>query len=195
VNSAVGSALIAGILSGVFVIVGVLLGARLEGCSADQERARLVAGQRDEILASLAGTVTTLLTQATLWHDAAWRQRINEPFKAMRLPRPGQEPDDPRLARIEGEIERFRRDVVLAVSEISVLCSRLEHVEPVMQPMCEQLGSAVSRLVAATWGSDAEFKTRRDEVFEASKAMYRKRNELAEAGGPGGRHAEQGQQA
>ena len=67
-NSAVGSALIAGILSGVFTMAGVLLGTRLQSRSADREQARAAAGQRDEILASLAGAIGSLEVQAELLH-------------------------------------------------------------------------------------------------------------------------------
>lgn len=199
-NSAVGSALIAGVLSGVFAIAGVLLGARLQRRSANRERARAAAVQRDEILASLAGAVSTLLTQASVWHSTAWKLRLSEPIEVMgptrtlRRTPTGELPDGERLARMEGEIERLRRDVILVVSEISVLCSRLEFIEPAMRALGEQLGVVVTRLIAGVGAPDEEFKTRRDEVRTASLAMDRRRNELAGEGGSHGRRAKRSQQ-
>jgi hypothetical protein len=82
VNSAAGSALIAGILSGVFVIVGVVLGAWLQSRSTDREHERAAAAQRDEILAGLSAAVITLLTQAKMWnrtHAQEWKNLFPPP--------------------------------------------------------------------------------------------------------------------
>lgn len=80
-NSAVGSALIAGILSGVFTMAGVLLGTKLQSRSADREQARAAAGQRDEILASLAGAVGSLEVQADLLHAKVWKFQMDAPSR------------------------------------------------------------------------------------------------------------------
>jgi hypothetical protein len=122
VNSAVGSALIAGILSGVFLIVGVFLGAWLQSRSADRERERAAAALRDEILAALSAAVATLLTQAQLWRATAARAvgpvRITGyPFKSAPL--------DPRAEQAEGELERLRLAVIPVINEISLYTNRL----------------------------------------------------------------------
>ena len=80
-NSAAGSALIAAILSGVFTMAGVLLGTRLQSRSADREQARAAAGQRDEILASLAGAVGGLEVQADLLHAKVWKLLMDRPWR------------------------------------------------------------------------------------------------------------------
>ena len=191
-NSAAGAALIAGILSGVFVIVGVVLGAWLQSRSAERERARAASGQRDEVPAALTGVVNAVLAQAVLWHGAAQRARLIEPHGAALLRDLGKRPD-PQLAGIEAEIERLRRDVISAVSEISVLVSRLGYIEPAMLASGERLGVAVRRLLAGIGASEG-FETRLDEVRQATYALRRKRDELAEQDRPQGWWARRRQQ-
>jgi hypothetical protein len=81
VNSAVSSALIAGILSGVSTMAGVLLGTKLQSRSAGREQARAAAGQRDEILASLAGAVGSASRGRAGWSPqrAALRRTAEDP--------------------------------------------------------------------------------------------------------------------
>lgn len=199
-NSAVGSALIAGDSPACLRSPVFSLRARLQGQSADRERARAAAAQRDEILAGLAGAASTLLTQAGVWHSTARKLCLSEPIDVIgpartsrRMPT-GEPPDDERLARMEGEIERLRRDVVLVVGEVSVLCSRLEFIEPPMRSLGEQLVVAVSQLIAGVGAPDEEFKTRRDKVRRAFLAMDRKRNELADEESLRGRRTKRSQQ-
>jgi hypothetical protein len=188
VNSAAGSALIAGILSGVFVIVGVLLGTWLQSRSAERERVRAASGQRDEILAALNGAVSAVLSQALVWRRAALRAQFIEPDDAAIRRQLIGKPPDPQIAGIEAEIERLRRDVISVVSEMSVLVSRLGYIEPAMLPLGERLGVAVDWLIADI-GASKGFQTRLDEVRQAAYAMNRKRGELTEQDGPQGRRA------
>jgi hypothetical protein len=118
VNSAVGSALIAGILSGVFTMAGVLLGTRLQSRSASREQARADVGQREEILASLAGAAGSLEVQADLLHAKLWKLFMDRPLEVpgRRVSPTGGPVDDERLARMEGEAERLFRDVISLVS-------------------------------------------------------------------------------
>jgi hypothetical protein len=132
------------------------------------------ATQRDEILASLGDAVDALLTQVSVWHSRVWRLRLIKPR--------------------EEETERLRCDISPVQSEISALCSRLEFIEPAMNPLVEQLWVAVTRLIASLGAPDEEFKTRRDEVRSASLAMDNKRDELAEEGSSHARRTERGQQ-
>jgi hypothetical protein len=176
VNSAVGSGLIAGILSGVFVIVGILLGATLQRRSTDQERIRADGAMRDEILARLSGPITALITQARELHHL--------------VPKP----DDPQLERLKAQMERLHRDLLQASSEISVLFERLEYLEPAMLPVIEQATVAIEALLTGTRkASDSEFNTRIEQVKSAGLAMNRKRHELAAEAGPGGRRAKRRQ--
>jgi hypothetical protein len=155
----------------------------LQGRSADRERARVAAAQRDDILASLAGGVTTLRERASELHAAVWKRRLNKPLEVPQpRPRMGGPPDDPQFARMEGEVERLRRDFVIAASEIAVHCTRLEFIEPAMLPLSEQLGAAVTRLSAHIGAPDEEFRMRLEDVSSTSLAMNRKRNEIAAAG-------------
>ncbi len=175
-NSAVGSALIAGILSGVFTMAGVLLGTRLQSRSADREQARAAAGQRDEILASLAGAIGSLEVQAELLH-----------IKVGQLGRLPLRTEDLMAGRLDYdgrhkrtlEVERSFRDATFVVNEISVLCSRLEFAAPAMKPLGEGLTGTVARLTERVGAPDEEFKTRLGEVRAAFRAIGCKRDELA----------------
>ncbi len=180
-NSAVGSALIAGILSGVFTMAGVLLGTRLQSRSADREQARAAAGQRDEILASLAGAVGSLEVQADLLHAKVWKFQVDRPLEVAGrwISRTGGPVDGERLARMEGEVERIFRDVIFVVSEISVLCSRLEFAAPAIKPLGEGLAGAVNRLIEGAGAPDEEFRKRLGKVRTAFRAINCKRDELA----------------
>jgi hypothetical protein len=181
VNSAAGSALIAGILSGVFTMAGVLLGTRLQSRSADREQARAAAGQRDEILASLAGAVGSLEVQADLLHAKVWKFHLDRPLEVpgKRISRTGGPVDDERLARMEGDIERLFRDVISVVSEISVLCSRLEFAAPAIKPLGEGLAGTVTWLIEGVAAPDEEFRRRLGKVRTAFRAIDGKRDELA----------------
>lgn len=175
-NSAVGSALVAGILGGVFTIAGVLLGTRLQSRSAGREQARAAAGQRDEVLASLAGAVGSLEVQADLLH-AKVRQLGRLPLRSEDL-MAGRLDYDGRHQRTQ-EVERTFRDVIFVVSEISVLCSRLEFAAPAIKPLGEGLAGAVNQLIERAGAPDEEFRKRLGEVRTAFRAINCKRDELA----------------
>ena len=80
---------------------------------------------------------------------------------------------------MEGDVERLFRDVISVVSEISVLCSRLEFAAPAIKPLGEGLSSAVTRLIEGAGTPDEEFKRRLSEVRTAFRAIDCKRDELA----------------
>ncbi len=146
-NSAAGSALIAGILSGVFVIVGVLLGTWLQGRSTDREHERAAAATRDEILAALGAAVITLLTQAEVWHHTAARRRNLTQVPGNLAELTGG-PPDPRAIQLAGELERLRHAMIPVTNEISLYTIRLNLSDPALRPQVARLMAAVRAIVA-----------------------------------------------
>lgn len=195
-NSAAGAALIAGILSGVFVILGVVLGAWLQGRSTDREHARAAAAQRDEILAALSAAVSTLLTQAQLWRATASPGVGPAAFRFVSTPGRGLglEPPDPRAALVAGELERLRNAIIPVINEISLFTNRLILSDPVLRPQAERLMSAVRALLANVGGTAERFRECYDELLGADRALRRKRDELAEQDRPQGWWARRRQQ-
>ncbi len=182
-NSAAGAALIAGILSGVFVILGVVLGARLQSRSTDREHERAAAAQRDEILAALSAAGATLLTQVTLWRAIAARRK--DPISGYLAEVIGK-PPDPRATQIAGELERLRNAVIPLINEITLLTGRLSFSDPVLRPQAERLAVAVHMLVTDVGGPEDRFQRDYDEIVNASRALRRQRDELAELDRPQG---------
>lgn len=179
-NSAAGAALIAGILSGVFVILGVVLGAWLQGRSTDREYARAAAALRDEIVAALSAAVSTLLTQAQLWR-ATSASGVSPPRVVYTAESGFGVSPDPRAAQVAGELERLRAAIIPVINEISLYTNRLILSDPTLRPQVERLMSAVRALVA-----NVGEQRRYNELVEANRALRRKRDELAEQDRPQG---------
>jgi hypothetical protein len=176
VNSIVVATLVARILGGVFAIAGVFRGGRLQRQSADNERIRAAEAKRDDILATLAGPVAILIVRADDFRDAANDLARME----LRQESAGDEqPADHRHARLEERFLGIHGEVIRLMSEISVLCERLQFLEPAMLPVTEQLAGAVQLLISDIGtASDTEFQTRLEEFKSANLAIERKRNEL-----------------
>ncbi|MGO8892382.1 MAG: hypothetical protein ACLP8X_01800 [Streptosporangiaceae bacterium] len=187
-NSAAGSALIAGILSGVFVIVGVLLGTWLQGRSTDREHERAAAATRDEILAALGAAVITLLTQAEVWHHTAARRRNLTQVPGNLAELTGG-PPDPRAIQLAGELERLRHAMIPVTNEISLYTNRLNLSDPALRPQVARLMAAVRAIVANMGGHEDQFRDLYDKVVSANRALRHKRDELAEQDRPQGRRA------
>jgi hypothetical protein len=174
-----GSALIAGLLSGIFVIAGVLLGARLQTRNIEREHARAMAVQRDDIIADLRAPVTTLITQALMLRSAGRRYRtvpISVKFKAY-----GETATDPRVTAIEAELARLYRDTVSVINEISVAIARLRLLEPAMRPLLTRLDDAVNSLVTNNGAPEEAFTGHCAEVRHVALEIDQMRDELAEA--------------
>ena len=176
VSSIVVATLVAGIIGGVFAIAGVLLGARLQRRSADEERIRAAEAKRDEILASLAGPVSILIAQAVDLRDA---MQVLARMELRRKSTADEQPDDPGLARLDERFRGLYGEVIRLTGEISVLCERLKFLEPAMRHVTEQLTGAVQLLISDIGTvSGEEYQTRLAEVRSAALAIDRKRNEL-----------------
>jgi len=176
VNSTVVATLVAGIIGGVFAIAGVFLGGRLQRQSADNERIRAAEAKCDDILATLAGPVTILIVRARELRDTAFdlgRMELRRESDA------DEQSDDHRHARLEERFRELHGEVIRLISEITVLCQRMQFLEPTMLPVTKQLAWAVELLISDTGrASDTEFQTRLEEVKNADLAVKRKRNEL-----------------
>jgi hypothetical protein len=174
-----GSALIAGLLSGIFVIVGVLLGARLQTRNTEREHARATAAQRDEIIAGLRAPVATLTAQALMYRGATHRLRtvpVTVKFKAF-----GETTTDPRVTAIEAELTQLYRDMIPAINDISVASARLRLLEPAMRPLLTRLNDAVNSLLANTGAPEEEFTKHRAELRHVALEIDQMRDKLAEA--------------
>jgi len=66
--------------------------------------------------------------------------------------------------------------VIFVVSQISVLCSRLEFAAPAVKPLGEGLSGVVNRLIEGAGAPDEEFRKRLGKVRTAFRAINCKRD-------------------